>query len=95
MKFIIGTIELDQNVNNLVSYEKARESALQGIIDFADQVGIVIRFGTSEDGTYMVEYKVIGETITYCKGILAELKQKLRLTWKKPTVLYQASGNYI
>lgn len=91
--FVKGTIELDKNVHDLAAYEKAREPSLLDIIDFADQLGIAIRFGTSEDDTYLVEYQIIGETKSYCRGLLSELKQKLRLTWSRPTVLFQASGN--
>ena len=81
--FIEGTIELDKNVHDLVEYENARRAAIQDLLDFADGTGLEFQLGTSEDDTYMIQYKIIGKTYTYCNGILVELKAKLRQTWRK------------
>ena len=93
--FIKGTIELDRNVHDLVEYENARRAAIQDLIDFADGTGLEFQLGTSEDDIYMIQYEIIGKTYTYCNGILVELKAKLRETWRKIKVVFQASGDYI
>ena len=51
--------------------------------------------GTSEDNTYLVEYKVIGNTLAYCKGIVAELKSMLKKEWKKTNSVFQANGDVL
>lgn len=68
---------------------------IQPILDWGNKFGIAIRFGTNDDYDYLCEYKILGETIQYCKGMRSELKNMLKGIWKKPTVCFEMTGETI
>ena len=82
-KFIKGTFELDQNVTNLVEYEKKHETMLNNLVEWATRLNIAINIGTSEDNTYLCEFKIVGATASYCRGLCSELKQMLKAEFPK------------
>ena len=90
--FIEGTFELDHDVIDLISYEDAHEKALKQIIEWGDDEGIVIVFGTSDDNTYLCQYQTICNTSAMCKGLVAELKHMLKSEFKKTKSILQYSG---
>lgn len=94
-KFIKGTFELDQNVVNLEEYEEKHKRAIEEIIDWANSFDVGINIGTSDDNTYLIEYKIVGKTASFCKGLLSELRQILKEHWPKPKSLWQGSGDII
>ena len=94
-KFIRGTFELDQNVVDLIGYEEKHMDAIKEIIDWANKYDVEIKMGTSEDDSYLIEYKIIGSTRAFCKGLLSELKLLLKKEWKKAESLMEASGDIL
>lgn len=94
-KFIKGTFELDQNVINLEEYEATHKRAIDEIFDWANSFDVGINMGTSDDNTYLLEYKIVGHTASFCKGVLAELKSILKDEWKKTKSLWQGSGDIL
>lgn len=94
-KFIKGTFELDTDVHDLVEYESVKEPALRAIFDWADELGISIRVGTSEDGAYLCEYKVRAQTAALCRGYISELRQLLKPHFPKVETIFQAGGDII
>jgi hypothetical protein len=94
-KFIKGAFELDKNVTDLVAYEKPIEGKLKKICDWGDQFKISIQFGTTEDNTYLCEYRVIANTKTLCNGLIRELKELLHEAFPTVKTLWQMSGNYL
>lgn len=94
-KFIRGTFELDQNVTDLVEYEKKHETMLNNLIAWAQRLNIAINIGTSEDNTYLCEYKIVGATVKYCKGLCSELKKMLKAEFPKTELVWQGSGDVL
>lgn len=94
-KFIKGTFELERNVVNLKEYEEKHKHAIMEIFDWAASFDIAIRVGTSNDNTYLLEYKIVGNTASLCKGLLSELKSMIKDEWKKATSLWQGSGDIL
>lgn len=94
-KFIKGTFELDQNVIDLVEYENQRKNAIEELIDWADSFDVAINMGTADDNSYLCEYKIVGKTASFCKGLLSELRQILKEYWPKTKSLWQGSGDII
>ena len=90
--FIEGTFELDHDVIDLIAYEDAHEKALKKIIEWGNDEGIVIVFGTSDDNTYLCQYQTICNTSAMCKGFVAELKHMLKSEIKKTKSILQYSG---
>lgn len=94
-KFIKGCFELDKNVTDLVSYEEKKKVGLDRLIDWANGMEIGLKFGISDDNTYLCEYKIICKTASLCKGILSELKYELKSVFPKAKSSWQASGNIL
>lgn len=94
-KFIKGIFELDQDVINLVEYEEKHKMAIEEIIDWANDFNVRINMGISDDNTYLIEYKIVGNTASFCKSLLSELKSMLKNEWKKTKTLWQSSGNIL
>ena len=91
-KFIKGTFEL-RHVADLDAFEKNHHAAIEELIEWADDRRIALRFGMSDDGAYLCEYKVVGNTVSYCKGMVAELKQRLKAEFFRCKSLIQLYGN--
>lgn len=94
-KFIQGTFELDQNVIDLEGYEEKHKRAIEEIIDWANSFDVGINMGTADDNTYLIEYKIVGNTASFCKGMLSELRSMLKDEWKKAKSLWQGSGDIL
>lgn len=94
-KFIKGTFELDKDVINLEEYENKHTIAIEEIIDWANSYNVAINMGTSDDNTYLLEYKIVGKTVSLCKGLLSELRSMLKDEWKKTQSVWQASGDIL
>lgn len=94
-KFIKGAFELDQNVTNLEEYEKEHKWAIDYIISWGNKYDIGINIGTSDDNKFLIEYRIVGDTVTYCKALLSKLKSMLKDEWKKTKSLYEISGKTI
>lgn len=92
-KFIKGTFELDKNVTDLVAYEEIHKRAIEELFDWSSSYDVVINMGTSDDNTYLIEYKIVARTASMCKGILSEMKQILKDEWKKTKMVWQGSGD--
>ena len=78
MKFIKGAIELDKNVTDLTAYEEPKKNKLDEIVEWCNKYNVYIIFGTSDDNTYLCEYKVVANTKAMCKGVVKELKEILK-----------------
>lgn len=94
-KFIKGIFELDQDVINLEEYEEKHKMAIEEIIDWANDFNVRINMGISDDNTYLIEYKIVGNIASFCKSLLSELKSMLKNEWKKTKTLWQSSGNIL
>lgn len=94
-KFIQGTFELDHDVIDLEGYEEKHKRAIEDIIDWANSFDVGINMGTSDDNTYLIEYKIVGNTASFCKGMLSELRTMLKDEWKKTKSLWQGSGDVL
>ena len=92
-KFIKGCFELDKNVTDLDAYEEKKKIGLDRLINWANEMEIGLKFGTSDDNTYLCEYKIVCKTAALCKGILSELKYELKSVFPKVKSLWQGSGN--
>ena len=94
-KFIKGTIELDENVTDLEGYEKKKDYILKAIRSFCDKNDIKYVMGTSDDNYYLIEYKIVANTKSFCKGILSELKALLKRYFPYVKSLWEASGDQL
>lgn len=94
-RFIQGTFELDTNVTDLVEYEKKHDAMLNRLIEWADGLGVALNLGTSDDNTYLCEYKVVGNTASYCKSLCSELRKMLKDEFPKTQSLWQGCGDVL
>jgi hypothetical protein len=94
-KFIKGTIELDKNVEDLEAYEKKKELYLSAIRGFCDKYDIEYVIGTSDDNYCLIEYKIVANTKSLCKGILSELKALLKRYFPYVKSFWEASGDIL
>lgn len=94
-KFIQGTFELDQDVINLKEYEEKHKMVITKIIDWANKYDVDINMGISLDNSYLIEYKIVGNTLSFCKGLLSELKSMLKNEWKQMKSLWQGNGDIL
>lgn len=94
-KFIKGTFELNQNITDLDEYEKQHETMLNNLIEWAKRFNVSINIGTSDDNTYLCEYKIVGNTASYCKGLCSELRQMLKAEYPKTKSIWQGSGDVL
>lgn len=94
-KFIKGTLELDQNITDLETYEEKHKRAIEELIDWANSFDVAINMGTSDDNTYLIEYKIVARTASMCKSLLSEMKGILKEEWKKTKSLWQGSGDIL
>ncbi|MBQ6863255.1 MAG: hypothetical protein IJO14_03335 [Clostridia bacterium] len=92
-KFIKGAFEIQQNVANVDAFAEQHQSAFDQWVAWADKVDVGISLGTSDDNTFLCEYHVVGQTVAYCKGLVAELKQMIKTEFPKMSSLWQGSGD--
>ena len=93
--FVKGTLELDKNVTDLVAYEKPIIKKLEKIVEWCNDFNVAITFGTSDDNTYLCEYRITAQTKTLCNGLFRELKEMLHECFPYVKSLWQASGNVL
>lgn len=93
-KFKKGTFVLKEGVTDLVAFEKPIEAQLHEIIDWAEKNRFYLAFGTTEDDTYICEYRIIAQTAQLCKGYVAELKAMLKKMFPKLYLSHEWSGDY-
>ena len=94
-KFIKGAFELDRDVTNLEEYEEKHKETIEKIIDWANRFNVAFGMGTSDDNTYLIEYKIVDKNATCCKYLLYELRSILKSEWKKAKELWQGSGDVL
>ena len=94
-KFIKGTFELDQNIVNEEEYFQFYEPHLNEIIEWAEEHGIAMRFGVSDNNKYLCEYKVTGNTKKICKEFVADIKRELKAVWPKARSILEISGEQV
>lgn len=91
-RFKKGTFMLKEGVTDLVAFEEPILPGLKNIILWATQNGIDLRFGTSDDGTYLCEYHVVARTNQLCGGYVSELKAMLKELFPKVSRIVEWSG---
>ena len=94
-RFIEGTFELDENVTDLIKYEKERKEFLKEVVKWSKNNDIEILFGASEDNYYLCQFDIVANTLAMCKGYVAELKSKLKKQFPKIKLVYQANGKKV
>ena len=93
-KFVRGSYTLAANITDPDDYYQEHKAAIDGVIKWADQVGMYVGFGTSTDNTYLCEYDTTQFTKSMCTGLANELKARLKAEWKSSVKLgYQAYGD--
>ena len=91
-KFIKGTLELDKKVTDLVAYEKRIEKKLDNIIEWCERFDVAVTFGTSDDNTYLCEYRIVANTKALCNGLFRELKELLHEVFPYVKSNWQVGG---
>ena len=94
-KFIQGSFEIDKNVTDTDLFVKKNKSYIDNLFAWADKFGVEMTLGTSDDNTCLCEYKIVGNTVSMCKGILSELKSMLKTEFPKTKSLWQGSGDVL
>jgi hypothetical protein len=94
-KFIKGTLELDKDVTDLVAYEEPMKAKIDRLNEWCTKQGIQFICGTSDDNTYLCEYKIIANTKAMCKGLLQELKSILKDMYPYVKEIWQGSGDIL
>lgn len=92
-KFKKGAFTLKEGVTDLVAFEKPIDAQLRQIVHWAEQTGVELAFGTTEDDTYICQYRVVAQTNQLCKGLVAELKAKVKELFPKLSLSYEWSGD--
>ncbi|MDD5022010.1 MAG: hypothetical protein PHR82_07810 [Endomicrobiaceae bacterium] len=91
-QIIEGSWVLETGVEDADSYYESHKNSIDAVIAWANNNGIYVGFGTSDNGTYLCEYRVSCITKQLCKGYVAELKSLLKRSWKGLTLGYQQTG---
>ena len=81
-KFVQGSYTLAVNITDPNAYYQEHKTAIDGVIKWAERVGMYVRFGTSIDNTYLCEYDTTQLTKSMCTGLVNELKARLKVEWK-------------
>ena len=94
-KFIKGAIALDKNITDLVAYEEPKKKKLDEVLEWCNRYNIYIIFGTSDDNTYLCEYKIVANTKAMCNGLKKELEQMLKDFFPQVKSLWFAGGSQL
>lgn len=94
-KYIKATYELAKNVTDLEAFEKPRDTYLKTLLNWATDNDMSMKFGTSEDNTYLCECRATARTNQMCNGYIAELKEMLKSEFPKVRIIYKESGNVL
>lgn len=92
-KFKKGAFVLKEGVTDLVAFEKPIEAQLKEIIAWAERNRVELAFGTTENNTYICEYKVVANTNQLCRGLVAELKAMVKKLFPKLSLSHEFSGD--
>ena len=81
----------DVRINTKITDEEAIVKMTQPILDFANQHDIAFNLGRNYDNDLVATYTAEGKTSAYCKGMVAEIKQMLKDTFRcKIDVMFYA-----
>lgn len=94
-KFIKGTFELDKNITDLVAYEEPMKAKIEKLNEWCTKYGIDFICGTSDDNTYLCEYKIVANTKAMCNGLLKEFKSMLKEMYPYVKLIWQGSGDIL
>lgn len=94
-KFIRGAYQLAENVTDLDAFNREHGAAAEGLIDWANDNGVMMRCGTSDDNRYLCEYKIICSTVSGCKGMRSELRHEIKTRFPKAKELWHGLGDQL
>lgn len=94
-KFVKGCLELDYNITDLEAYEKPKERKLNEVVEFCKKFDIEVVFGTSDDNTYLCEYRVEANTKQLCNSLFRELKDMLKEIFPHCKSSWQMGGSLL
>ena len=79
-------------INYEVTDEEQIKEIVQPIVEFVDKHGIIFELRIDPNKYDLIAtYEAYGKTSAYCKGMVAEIKQMLKDTFRcKPNVVYYA-----
>ncbi len=92
-RFKKGAFVLAEGVTDPVEFEKPIEAQLMDIIAWAEKNRVDLAFGTTEDDTYICEYRVVAQTNQLCQGYVIELKAMLKKLFPKAYRGHEFSGH--
>ena len=53
------------------------------VCSYADKMsGVALTFGTNDRGEYLCQIEVRGYSSAYCKGVIAEIKELIKTTYR-------------
>lgn len=71
----------DVRINTKITDKETLIRMVKPICDFADKHNAPFDLAYSSDGSLVATYEIEGKTSSYCKGVLAEIKQMLKDTF--------------
>ena len=81
----------DIRINTKITDEETLTRITQHICDFATKHNVAFDFGFGADNSLVATYEAQGQTSAYCKGMIAEIKQMFKDTFKcKIDVIFYA-----
>ena len=72
----------DVRINTKIKDEKTLIRLIEPICDFATKHDVAFNSGYNTENELMVTYEAEGLTTAYCKGMVLEIKQMLKDTFK-------------
>jgi hypothetical protein len=81
----------DVRINTKITDEETIARMAKPICDFADKHGTYFNLGWGDNYGLVATYQAEGKTSAYCKGMVVEIKQMLKDTFKcKIDVIFYA-----
>ena len=90
-----GSFILEEGVGSAEEFYVAHKNIIDSIVDWANNYKFYAAFGTSDDNSYLCEYEFEGATKQYIKGLISELKTKLKVEFKHIRIGYQIFGEKV
>ena len=77
-------------INTKITDEEKIKVMAQPILDFVNKHGVAFNLGYNDKNELIAEYSAEGRTSSYCKGMVAEVKQMIKdiFKCKIDTILY-------
>lgn len=72
----------DVKINTKITNEEMLAKMVQPIVDFTNKHDIYFELGFDSSNCVVATYGVEGRTSAYCKGMVAEIKQMLKDTFR-------------